>query len=106
MLDSFKEVLEKEREAEKIIMDAREQAEIIKKRAQEKAEAVYKETYQKAIDDAKRKSIKIKEQAKNDAESEAQIFIKRAEKLKKKILVDAEQKFSGAVDLVLKEILS
>ena len=105
MLDSFKEVLEKEREAEKIIMDAREQAEIIKKRAQEKAEAVYKETYQKAIDDAKRKSIEMKEQAKNDAESEAQIFIKRAEKLKKKILASAEQKISGAVDLILKEIL-
>ena len=106
MLDSFKEVLEKEREAEKIILDAREQAEIIKKRAQEKAEAVYKETYQKAIDDAKRKSIKIKKYAKTDAESEAQIFVKRAEKLKKNILVGAEQKFSGAVDLILKEILS
>lgn len=106
MLDSFKEVLEKEREAEKIILDAREQAEIIKKRAQEKAEAVYKETYQKAIDDAKRKSIKIKKYAKTDAESEAQIFIKRAEKLKKKILTSAEQKFSGAVDLILNEILS
>ena len=87
-------------------MDAREQAEIIKKRAQEKAEAVYKETYQKTIDDAKRKSIEIKEQAKNDAESEAQIFIKRAEKLKKKILVNAEQKFSNAVNSILKEILS
>ena len=86
-------------------MDAREQAEIIKKRAQEKAEAVYKETYQKAIDDAKRKSIEMKEQAKNDAESEAQIFIKRAEKLKKKIRASAEQKISGAVDLILKEIL-
>ena len=101
MLDSFKEVLEKEREAEKIIMDAREQAEIIKKRAQEKAEAVYKETYQKAIDDAKRKSIEMKEQAKNDAESEAQVFVKRAEKLKKKILASAEQKFGEAVNSLL-----
>ena len=106
MLDSFKEVLEKEREAEKIILDAREQADNIKKRAQEKAEVVYKQTYKKTIDEAKRKSLKIKEHAKTDAESEAQIFVKRAEKLKKKILVDAEQKFSGAVDLVLKEILS
>ena len=52
MLDSFKEVLEKEREAEKIILDAREQAEIIKKRAQEKAEAVYKQTYKKTFDEA------------------------------------------------------
>ena len=105
MLESFKEVLEKEREAEKIILDAKEQAENIKKSAQEKAEAVYKETCQKAIDDAKRKSIKIKEHAKTDAESQAQIFIKRAEKLKKKILVNAEQKFSEAVDLILNEIL-
>lgn len=106
MLESFKEILEKEREAEKIILDAKEQAENITKSAQEKAEVVYKETCQKAIDDAKRKSIEIKEQAKTYAEFEAQIFIKRAEKMKKKILVNANQKFSEAVDLILNEILS
>ena len=98
--------MEKEREAEKIILEAKEQAEKIKKNAQEKAEAVYRETYQDTIAETERKSIEIKEQAKKDAESEAQIFIKRAEKLKKKILVSAEQKFSEAVNSILHEILS
>jgi len=106
LLESFKAVLEKEREAEKIILEAKEQAEKIKKNAQEKAEAVYMETYQETIAEARRKSIEIKEQAKKGAESEAQIFIKRAEKLKKKILVGAEQKFSEAVNSILHEILS
>ena len=63
-------------------------------------------TFITSVAEAKRKSIEIKEQAKKDAESETQIFIKRAEKLKKKILASAEQKISGAVDLILKEILS
>ena len=106
MLKSFKTVLEKEREAEKIILEAREQADIIRKNAQEKAGAVYRKTYQKTIAEARRKSIEIKEQAKKDAESEAQVFIKRAEKLKKKILVGAEQNFSEAVNSILQEILS
>jgi F0F1-type ATP synthase membrane subunit b/b' len=106
LLESFKAVLEKEREAEKIIQESKEQAEKIRKNAQEKAEAVYRETYQDTIAEARRKSIEIKEQAKKDAESEAQIFIKRAEKLKKKLLVSAEQKFSEAVDSILNEILS
>jgi F0F1-type ATP synthase membrane subunit b/b' len=106
LLESFKAVLEKEREAEKILLEAREQAEKIRKSAQEKAEAVYKKTYRETVALAKRKSIEIKEQAKNDAESEAQIFVKRAEKLKKKILASAEQKFSSAVNSVLEEILS
>ena len=106
MLESFKAVLEKEREAEKIINQAKEQAEKIRKNAQEQAEFVYRETYQETIADARRKSIEIKEHAKEIAESEAQIFIKRAEKLKKKLLVSAEQKFSEAVDSILNEILS
>jgi len=106
LLESFKAVLETEREAEKIIQEAKEQAEKIRKNAQEKAETVYKETYQNVIAEARCKSIEIKEQAKKDSESEAQIFIKRAEKLKKKILVNAEQKFSEAVDFILNEILS
>ena len=106
MLESFKAVLEKEREAENIIQQAKEQAERIRKNAQEMGETVYKETYQETIAEARRKSIEIKEQAKQIAESEAQIFIKRAEKLKKKILVGAEQKFCKAVDSILDEILS
>jgi vacuolar-type H+-ATPase subunit H len=106
LLESFKAVLEKEREAEKIIQEAKIQAEKIRKNAQEKAEAFYRETCQDTIAEARRKSIEIKEQAKKDAESEAQIFIKRAEKLKKKLLVSAEQKFSEAVDSILNEILS
>lgn len=106
MLESFKAVLEKERDAEKLILEAEEQAEKIKKNAQERAEAVYWETYQETIAEAERKSIEMKERAKTDAESEAQIFIKRAEKLKKKILVSAEQKFGEAVNSILHEILS
>ena len=106
MLESFKAVLEKEREAEKIIQEAKEQAERIRKNAQEKAESVYVESYQDTIAEARRKSIELKDRAKKDAESEAQIFVKRAEALKKKILVSAEQKFGETVDLILKEILS
>jgi len=106
LLESFKVVLEKEREAEKIIQKAEEKAEKIRKTAQEKAEAVYRETYQDTIAEAKRKSIEIKELAKKDAESETQIFVKRAEALKKKILVITEEKFGEAVDSILNEILS
>ena len=106
MLKSFETVLEKEREAEEIILKAREQAEIIRKNAPEKAGAVYRKTYQETIAEARRKSVEIKEQAKKDAESEAQVFIKRAEKLKKKILVGAEQNFSEAVNSILQEMLS
>ena len=106
MLESFKAVLEKEREAEKIIQQAKEKADKIRKNAQKKGETVYMETYQRTIAEARRKSMEIKEHAKQIAESEAQIFIKRAEKLKKKILASAEQKFCKAVDSVLDEILS
>ena len=106
MLESFKAVLETERDAEKLIHEAEEQAEKIKKTAHERAEAVYKEIYQETIAVAKRKSIEMKEQAKSEAESEAQIFIKHAEKLKKKILLKAEQKFGEAVNSILLEILS
>lgn len=106
LLESFKVVLEKEREAERIIQEAKEQAEEIRKNAQEQAEVVYRETYQETIAEARRKSIEIKVQAKEIAESEAKIFIKRAENLKKKILVSAEQKFWKAVDSIIDEILS
>ena len=106
MLDSFKAVLEKERIAEKIILEAKEQAEKIKINAQERAEAVYNQTYQDAITKAEHKSKSIKEQAKTEAESEAQIFIKRAEKQKKKITLNAEQKFDELVNSILQEILS
>ena len=106
LLDSFKAVLEKEREAEKIVMDAEKKAEKIRQEAQKKAEMVYINTYQETLNIAKRKSVEMKEQAKKDAESEAQIFIKRAEKLKKRILASAEQNFGEAVDSILREILS
>ncbi len=106
MLESFKAVLEKEREAEKIIQEAKKQANKIRNNAREKAETVYRETYQATIAEARRKSIETKQQAKEIAESEAQIFIEHAEKLKKKILVNAEQKFSEALDFVINEILS
>ena len=106
MLESFKTVLDKEREAEKILLEAKEQAEKLKKEAQEKAEEVYRKTYQETIAQAKRKSIEIKEKARIDAERDAQIFLKRAEKQKKKILKDTEKKFSEAVNTVLHEILT
>ena len=106
MLDSFKAVLETERKAEKIIAAAREHAEKIRNNAQEKAEKVYSKTYQDAIDEAKRKSIEIKEKAKKDAVNEAQVFIKRAKKLKKGLMICAEENFSEAVESILKEILS
>ena len=106
MLESFKAVLDNERKAEKIRIEAREQAEKIKKEAQEKAENVYGATYQETIAKAKRKSIKIKEQAKIDAESRAQIFLNLAKKQKRKIRADAEKQFDEAVNAALKEILS
>jgi vacuolar-type H+-ATPase subunit H len=106
LLESFKAVLEKEREAEKLILKAEEQAEKIKNNAQEKGETVYMEMYRETIDEAKRKSIEMKDQAKTDAESEAQIFIKNAEKQKKKLLAIAELKFGEAVNSILTEILS
>ena len=106
MLESFKTVLDKEMEAKKILLEAKEQAEKLKKEAQEKAEEVYRKTYQETIAQAKRKSIEIKEKARIDAERDAQIFLKRAEKQKKKILKETETKFSEAVNAVLHEILT
>lgn len=106
LLDSFKAVLEKEREAEKIIEAAREKAEKIKNNAQEKADKVYAKTYQDTINEARSKSVEIKEQAKKNAVNKAQVFIKRAEKLKKKIKVCADHNFTEAVDSILNEILS
>ena len=106
MLESFKTVLDKEMEAKKILLDAKEQAEKLKKEAQEKAEEVYRKTHQETIAQAKGKSIEIKEEARIDAERDAQIFLKRAEKQKKKILKDTEAKFSEAVNAVLHDILT
>ena len=98
--------MEKEREAEKIVLEAEDKAEKIKTSDQEKADIVFRETYQETISEAKRKSIKMKEQAKKEAESEAQIFITRAEKLEKKVTIDAQEKFEEAVDFILNAILS
>ena len=106
MLESFKAVLDNERKAEKIRLEAREQAEKIRKEAQEKAANVYGETYREIIAEVKRKSIEIKEQAKIDAESEMQAFIRQAEKQKEKIRIDAEKKFDEAVNIALNEIIS
>ena len=106
MLESFKTVLDKEREAEKILLEAKEQAEKLKKETQEKAEEVYKKTYQEIIAQALNKSTKMKEKAKMDAERGAQIFLKRANKQKTKISKEIEQKFSEAVNAVLREILT
>ena len=105
MLESFKVVLEKEREAEKLVLEAKEQAEKIKNSAQEKAETVYIEVYQETIDETKNKIIEMKAQAKMDAEFEAQVFIKNAEKQKKNLLAIAELKFNEAVNFILTEIL-
>ena len=87
----------REREAERILLEAKEQAEKMKKEAQEKAEEVYRETYQEIIAQAKRKSVEIKEKARMDAERDAQVFLKRAEKQKKEILKETEEKFGEAV---------
>ena len=92
--------------AEQIMIEAKEKAEALLTEAQEKAEEVYKKTYQEAIARARKKSIKIKNQAKVDAESEAQIFLERATKQKEKIRMEAEKKFDNAVKTILHEILS
>jgi F0F1-type ATP synthase membrane subunit b/b' len=105
LLESFEAVLEMERKAEETISEAKEKAEEIRNNAQEKAKAVYDQTFSKIIAEAELKSIEIKNQAKRDAESEAQIYMKNAEKLKKEILVCAEQKFDEAVNTILDEIL-
>ena len=106
MLESFKTVLDNEREAEKIQQEAKELAEKLRKEAQEKAEEIYRTTYQEIIDQAKNESIKIKDTAKIDAERETQIFLKRAKKQKIKISKEIEQKFIEAVNAVLGEILT
>ena len=106
MLESFKAVLDNEREADKIRLEAREKAEKIGKEAQEKAEKVYRNTYQETIAEAKRKAVEIKEQAKIDAESKSQIFLSRAKKQKEKIRIAAEKKFDEAVNAALNEIQS
>ena len=105
LLDSFKAVLETERKAEKIIEKAREHAEKIRNSAQEKAEKVYSKTYQDTIDQARRKSVEIKEQAKKDATDKAQVFVERAEKQKNELWVCADKNFAKAVDYILKEIM-
>ena len=106
MLDSFKEVLEKEREAEQIVNNARKNAQKIEIQAKEKAERVYKQSYQETIEQAKQEAVLLKECAKEDAESDAQGFVVNAEKMKKKLVASAEQNFDEAVNMVLEEILS
>lgn len=106
MFESFKTVLEKEREAEQIIFDTKEQAELLIKKAQEKSELVYKKTYNKTIDKAKQKARKIKEKAKKDGESNAQVFIEKAENLKKKFSISAKKRFNEATNKILQEILT
>ena len=88
------------------MIEAKEKAEALLTEAQEKAEEVYKKTYQEAIARAREKSIKIKDQAKVDAESEGQIFLEHATKQKEKIRMDTEKKFDNAVKIILHEILS
>ena len=92
--------------AEKIIIEAKEKAEALLIEAKEKSEEVYKKTYQEAIARARKKSIKIKDQAKVDSESEAQIFLERAKIQKEKTRIEAEKKFDIAVKTILHEILS
>ncbi|MCW8801862.1 MAG: hypothetical protein OQK81_00735 [Candidatus Bathyarchaeota archaeon] len=106
MLDSFKEVLEKEREAETIVNNARKIAQKIETETEEKAELVYKQTYQETIEQAKQEAILLKEHAKKDAESNAQSYVINAEKTKKKLVAMAEQNYDEAVNMVLEEILS
>ena len=106
LLDSFKAVLETERKAEKIIEIARKQAEKIRNNAQENSQQVYSKTYQNTIDEARRKSVEIKEQAKQDGMNKAQVFVKQAKKQKKELVVLADQNFTEAVNYILKEILS
>lgn len=106
MLESFKTVLDKEKEAEKIRLEAREHAKKIEMDAQEKAMEVYIDTYQEIITKAKLKTIEIKKQAKTEAESELQTFIKQAEKQKDEIRIKALKKFDDAVDAVLNLVLS
>ena len=106
MLNSFKAVLEKEREAENIVNNARKKAQKIETDVQEKAQLVYKQAYEETIKQAKREAIALKECAKKDAESNAQRFVENAEKMKKKILTSAKQNFDAAVNSVLEEILS
>ena len=99
-------VLEKEMQAKQIMIEAKEKADTILREAQEKSEEVYRKTYQKAIARAKEESIKIKDQAKVDSESEAQIFLEHAKKQKEKTRIEAEKKFDIAVKTILHEILS
>ncbi|MBT8172428.1 hypothetical protein KJN74_06120 [Candidatus Bathyarchaeota archaeon] len=106
MLKSFKTLLEKEREAEQIIFNSKEQAELLVKKAQEKAGLAYKKTYDETINLAKQKSTEIKDKPKKDAESNAQLFIEDAEKLKKKLSVFAKKRSKEAIDNILQEILS
>ena len=106
MLDSFKEVLKKEREAENIVNNARKNVQKIETQTKEKAERVYKQSYQETIEQAKQEAILLKERAKEDAESDVQGFVLNAEKMKKKLLASAEQNCDEAVNMVLEEILS
>lgn len=106
LFESFKTLLEKEREADQIIFNAKEQAELLIRRAQEKAGLVYNRTYDETINSAKQKSTEIKNNAKKDAESKAQLFIENAEKLKKKLSVFAKKRSKQAIDNILAEILS
>jgi len=106
LLDSFKAVLEKEREAENIVVVARKKAKKIETDAQEKAELVYRQTFQETINDAKRQAIETKKRAEKKAKADALVFVKNAEALKKSIEVSAQQNFNEAIEEVLNEFLS
>ena len=61
--------------------------------------------YAKALEQV-RKAKKIKEKAKMEAQTEAQIFLENAKEQREKIRVTAKKKFDGAINSILNEILS
>jgi vacuolar-type H+-ATPase subunit H len=106
LLKAFKKVIDKEREADKIVQEAKAQAEKIRNGAQKRTETVYRKTYEQIVSKAERRSTELKKQVKESAEREAEIFLRDAKEQMQEIQTQAEKKFGEAVNTVLEEILS
>lgn len=101
-------IIEKEREAGKILEEAKVQADRIKQETQEKAEEVFNKAYEQIIAEAKLKSIELQKKAKEARARahEADAILRRAEEQIKEIQMRAKKKFEEAVNVALGEIIS
>ena len=106
LLEILKIVRDAESEARKILDEAKVEAERISRVAKTKADEVYSKVYEQAVAGARRRSVELQEKRRNEAEREAEVFLRHAQEQIEQIRIKAEERFDEAVDAILNEIVS